>query len=457
MAGRNYSLGSSARNNTDELSQFNKNKNIYLCTVLDDNDPSAAGLIKVRIKGLDDKKLDSELPFCWPFLPLYLNIVPKKGDTVKVILYDQRNNDSYREYIGPVIPQLGEFLRGTISSENARAGREGQGVPFYKSINVIPTTSAVPDTGVPSLYPLRNEIAIQGRENADLVFKNSEVLIRAAKFLPNEPTIRNEKNPAYIQIKTLNPGKYEKSEVVNSTEDPQQKGILAQEEYDETRTDIKMVSNKIYLVGRDSSSSVVEPFMSDEQQTKIENKLHPIVYGDILKDFIERLFKWAQTHTHAYHNVPQNPATDSFLQLQRWVLFELPKLNSKNIFAGGDIPTNNNNNTLLDETVTSLRGGGSNDNEILTRVNQFIERADDNEQPLIEIKGSKLEIDGEARVDLQIVNISDGRVLASFDTSGNNLVSCYTSTLSKVTQFLIQERINPLKIKPPQLDDLENF
>ena len=52
-----------------------------------------------------------------------------------------------------------------------------------------------------------------------------------------------------------------------------------------------MVSNKIYLVGRDSSSSVVEPFMSDEQQTKIENKLHPIVYGDILKDFIERLFK----------------------------------------------------------------------------------------------------------------------------------------------------------------------
>ena len=134
MGGRNYSLGSSARNNTDELSQFNKSKNIYLCTVISDIDPSAAGLIKVRIKGLDDKKLDSELPFCWPFLPLYLNIVPKKGDTVKIILYDQKNNDSYREYVGPVIPQLGEYLEGTINSENARAGREGQGTPFYKSI-----------------------------------------------------------------------------------------------------------------------------------------------------------------------------------------------------------------------------------------------------------------------------------------------------------------------------------
>ena len=452
MGGRNYSLGSSARNNTDELSQFNKSKNIYLCTVISDTDPSAAGLIKVRIKGLDDKKLDSELPFCWPFLPLYLNIVPKKGDTVKIILYDQKNNDSYREYVGPVIPQLGEYLEGTINSENARAGREGQGTPFYKSINVIPTTNAVPDKGIPSLYPLRNEIAIQGRDNADLVFKNSEVLIRAAKFLPGEPTVRNEKNPAYIQIKTLNPGKYENNATVNSTENPEQKGIVARESYNKTRTDIKMVSNKIYLVGRDSSSPVVKPFMTDEEQSNIENYLHPVVYGDILKDFIKKLFKWAQTHNHVYHNTPQNPSVGSFIELQQWMTTELPKLNSKNIFVGGDIPPN----TSLEEPKSS-NGRELDTNDLEVRVNQYIQRADDNEQPLIKIKGTKLEIDGESNVQMDIINVATDEVIGTFSQNGNNLVSTYTSTLTQVTQFLISERINPLKIKLPQLDDLENF
>lgn len=452
MSGRNYSLGSGARNNTDELSQFNRRKTIYLCTVISDTDPSAAGLIKVRITGLDDKKLDSELPDCWPFLPLYLNIVPKKGDTVKIILYDQKNNDSYREYVGPVIPQLGEYLEGTINSENARAGREGQRTPFYKSINVISTAKAVPDKGIPSLYPLRNEIAIQGRDNADLVFKNSEVLIRAAKFLPGEPTVRNEKNPAYIQIKTLNPGKYENNATVNSTENPEQKGIVARESYNKTRTDIKMVSNKIYLVGRDSSSPVVKPFMTDEEQSKIEKNLHPIVYGDILKDFINKLFKWAETHSHVYHNTPQNTSVDSFVQLKKWMTSELPKLNSKNIFAGGDIPPNK----LLEEPKSSNNRELDTDG-LEVRVNQYEQRADDNEQPLIKIKGTKLEIDGESMVELSITNPATGEVLGTFSQKGVNPEVTYTAALGELTGFLISERINPLKIKLPQLDDLENF
>lgn len=456
MAGRNYSLGSGARNNTDELSEFNKSKTIYLCTVISDTDPSAAGLIKVRIKGLDDKKLDSELPSCWPFLPLYLNIVPKKGDTVKIILYDQRNNDSYREYVGPVIPQLGEYLEGTINSENARAGREGQGTPFYKSINVIPTTSAVPDKGIPSLYPLRDEIGIQGRDNADLLFKNSEVLIRAAKFLPGEPTVRNEKNPAYIQIKTLNPGKNKTNKNIQANNNQQQRAILEKDSYVETRTDIKMVSNKIYLVGRDSSSSVVNPFMSDEEQSSIEDKLHPVVYGDILKDFIEKLFKWAQTHNHVYHNVPQNPAVDSFVQLQKWMVSELPKLNSKNIFAGGDIASkiienadDLNNNTDFNKDMVG--------EDMLQRDNSQISRVDDEEEPTIKVKGTKLEVDGESMVELSITNPATGEVLGTFSQKGVNPTSTYIATVSKLTQFLISERINPLKIKLPQFDDLENF
>ena len=61
MYGKNYSLGSASRDNTDELSQFNRGRVIYVCKVIDDVDPNGAGLIKVRIVGLDDKKLDAKI------------------------------------------------------------------------------------------------------------------------------------------------------------------------------------------------------------------------------------------------------------------------------------------------------------------------------------------------------------------------------------------------------------
>jgi len=454
MGGKNYSLGRASRDNTDELSQFNRGRVIYVCKVIDDVDPNGAGLIKVRIVGLDDKKLDSELPYCWPFLPLYLNVRPKKGEIVKIILYEQRNNDSYREYIGPILPQLGEFLEGTETFDQAMAGREGVGVPFYQSIFTQELTKELPRQGIPALYPKQDEIAIQGRENSDVIFKNSEVLIRAAKFLPNKPQERNIKNPAYIQIKSLTPGKYESNTTVNSTENQQQKSILAKEKYNETRTDIKMVSNKIYLIGRDSSSSIIKPFMTEKEQSSIETKLHPVVYGDILKDFIKKLFKWAQTHTHAYHNVPQNPASDGFIGLQRWMVSELPKLNSKNIFAGGDTPVNIN---PLDGASTNSITNDFDENGVVERNNDLIQREDSNEIPLIDVKGTKLEIDGVTKVELDIINNINGELILKIENEGSNLNSVYASTILDVIQFLISEGISIDNIKLPEIDDLENF
>ena len=127
---RNYSLGSNASRGDGKRSGGSRRKVIWLGKVIDVNDPEAAGRIKVRIKGLDDKKSADEIPYAWPFLPLYLNILPKKNETVKIILYDAKNEDSYREYVGPIIPQLGEKLQGAETFEEAMAGREGVRTPF---------------------------------------------------------------------------------------------------------------------------------------------------------------------------------------------------------------------------------------------------------------------------------------------------------------------------------------
>ncbi len=448
--GRNYSLGDGARNNTASNKNDSKSAIMFLCTVLNWQDKERAGRIKVRIKGKDDKKLDSELPEVWPFLPLYLNIVPKPGEIVKIILYDSKNEDSYREYIGPVVPQMGEKLIGIDSPTEGKAGREGEVVPFYQSIKTIPT---VKDT-----YPSEYEIALQGRNNADLIFKDSEVMMRAAKFLPSKPNVKNEKNPAYIQIKTLNPGKYEEDVNVQASANVSDKNFLAKQNAEKTRTDIKMVSNKIYLVGRDSSSSVVKPFMTDEEQSNIEKDLHPVVYGDILKDFITKLFKWAQTHSHTYHNVPQNPATDSFIQLQQWMVSELPKLNSKNIFVGGDIPSNNLEKIDPNKVDFNDFDKGEiveRDNAALTESTALTENvSQQNLEPQLEVKGQKFCLDGSCSVDIRVVDLVSGEILESFNGTNTNLTVAYTITVAKLKFYLLAQGI---KINIPQLDDLENF
>jgi hypothetical protein len=416
--GRNYSLGKGARTNVSELAQSNAGKVVYFGRVIESDDSEAAGRVKVRIQNLDNQKLDDDIPYCWPFLPLYINIQPKVEETVKVIVYNTENKESYREYIGPVIPQIGEKLKGARNFDEAKAGREGSLFPFLKSIKKIPTAKD-------GLYPEYDQIAIQGRDNADLVFKPSEVLIRAAKFLPNEPNIKNEKNPAYIQIKTLNPGQYNEDPNIKSVKNPNQRLFLNKEKNAETRTDIKMLSNKIYLVGRDSESSIVKPFLTEEEEVNIEKDLHPIVYGDILKDFITKLFNWAKGHQHPYHNVIQNPGTQSFLELQYWMSTELPKLNSKNIFAGGDVPVKK-----LDELATY-------DNNELVRNNSQILRVDEQSDFNFKINANKLCDDNSCMVEFELYNKLDPEEIPVFKIQGmasgtpNNEINAYQDAVQK--------------------------
>lgn len=416
---RNYSLGKAARTNVSEKALALSNQIIYIGRVIESDDQEAAGRIKVRIQGLDDQfKLDSELPYCWPFLPLYLNIQPRKEETVKIIIYDTGNETSYREYVGPLIPQIGEKLLGSRNFDESKAGREGSYFPFLKSIKKIPTAKD-------GLYPEYDQIAIQGRDNADLIFKSSEVLIRAAKFLPNQPNVKNEKNPAYIQIKTLFPGQYNEDPSIKANPNTKFRKILNKEKNSKTRTDIKMVSNKIYLVGRDSESSVVKPFLTEEEEVNLEKDLHPIVYGDILKDFITKLFNWVKGHTHAYHNVIQNPGTNPFLELQYWMSTELPKLNSKNIFAGGDIPVNQ---------IEGIREYASND---LIRNNEQIVRVDEQEDFNFKITANKVSDDTSTMVEFEVYNKLDPEEIPVFKIQGmasgtsSNEINAYQDAVQK--------------------------
>jgi hypothetical protein len=436
MSVKNESLGKAARGNT-EIKANSQKKIIHLAKVISVEDDADARRIKVRIPGLDNKKSDADLPYCFPFLPLHLNIMPKKDETVKVILYDSNNEDSFREYIGPLIPQMGEDLRESLHYYDSRRGREGYQLGFKKSVKKIPTAEGI--------YPKEDEIALMGRDNADIVFKPSEVLIRASKFLPGKPTIRNNINPAYIQIKTIDVSKFEGNEEILTTPNLIHKNSLIRSKSSKTRTDVNLFGNKIYLVGRDNNSSVVKPYLTEEEEYNIEDNLHPIVYGDILKDFIEKLFNWAKSHVHEYHTTPQLDAIPAYIELQRWMTTELPKLNSTNIFAGGDF-----------KTLKAINNSSFTNNNLI-RVNKQISRVDDSKGPMFEVYGNKVCDSNKCMVELNMLNKASGEVYKKLTGEGTNELEAYTSVIASLTQELLLTNIKLSDLKIPLLSELDNF
>ena len=437
--GRNVSLGPGGSRGSGKTKALSKSKIMYLAEVIAIEETYAANLIKVKLEGFDDGSDIKDIPWCFPFLPLHLNIVPKVGETVKIILFDSQNDQSYREYIGPLVPQLGKLLTESPHFYDSRRGREGFLLDYNKSLKKIPTAKD-------GVYPNTQEIAIQGRDNADIIFKPAEVIVRASKFLKDKPYVKNVKNPAYIQIKTLNGAGTISSEEVESTPSASFKTLLAQFKNNETRTDVNIVSNKIHLIGRDTDSTVVKPFFNEEEEKTLENELHPLVYGDILKSFIEKLFNWVKTHNHPYHNVQQNPAIPSYIDLELWMRTELPKLNSTNIFAGGDFPRTNT-------------GGVSNNatSEEKVRDNPSIVREDEINQPDVKIDSRKICDQTKCRVEFDLINKVNGDIMQQITGEGSTEVQAYTQAIISLTTSLNTKGIKLSDMNIPPLTDIITF
>lgn len=98
-----------------------------------------------------------------------------------------------------------------------------------------------------------------------------------------------------------------------------------------TTSVINVVANKINFISHDGEHTfnLTDPkeLITDDEQEKINNTAHPIVYGDILVEFLELVKKYVNSHVHAYHGLPSDPS-----QVKIDVLtFDLNKILNKNI------------------------------------------------------------------------------------------------------------------------------
>jgi hypothetical protein len=76
---------------------------------------------------------------------------------------------------------------------------------------------------------------------------------------------------------------------------------------------INVVANKINLISHDGEHTFEltnpESLISDEEQEKINNEAHPIVYGDKLVEFLELVKDYVKLHVHPYHGREADPST----------------------------------------------------------------------------------------------------------------------------------------------------
>ena len=285
----------------------------YYGNVTSNQDELGASRIKVRIAGIDDHLEIVDLPFAFPMLQKFLHIIPKVGEGVLIFIPDVKNPNIDRLYMGPIISQPQMLFNDNEVFSHKSALDSGVKEPQ-------PAPSTIPENR--GVYPNVKDIALQGRDNADVVLKEGEVLIRAGHFesLTAKGQIPkfNKINPSYIQIKH---------------------DAILKQATERTEAEIggaiNIVSNKINLLTHKNGSprfvlNNQDKLISDEELQRIINEAHPLVFGDNLIDFLKVFINAFINHVHPYPGMkPQDLSGGT--DIDKLLEFDLNSFLSKNV------------------------------------------------------------------------------------------------------------------------------
>lgn len=252
---------------------------IRFSQVLYVHDDQAGLRIKVRLKYEDtDVAEDRDLPYCYPLLPKMLHVNPKVGELVLVILQTQGQSKGNRFFIGPFIAQ----------PYNLKWGNYFQDQCLFNGVNnVKPGPNPALNPANNGTLPDREDIALQGRDNADVILKPKEVLLRCGfKKLGHgaHNTLNfNDKDLAYIQLKY---------------------GQFKDEKDNSFSSVANIVADRINLLSHDSGTYFDlgdnEQLITEETLSKILKNAHPLVYGDNLVEFLMLFVNAFLHHEHKW-------------------------------------------------------------------------------------------------------------------------------------------------------------
>jgi hypothetical protein len=247
--------------------------------------------IKVRLTPEDNSITnDKDLPYAFPLLPKHIHLNPKKGESVIIILSRQEEIKGQRWFLGPIISQQYKLQKDHYKQSLAMLDGNQQAIPLPNPENTASNDGS---------YPERDWIAIQGRCNSDVQLPPNEVRIRCGfKKNPSANNVfsleYNDKDFAFIQMKY------------------QQRLDEKNREYNSV---INIVADRINLLSHDSREVFnmcdKNDLITDDEQSKIDYNAHPLIYGDLLIDYLKSVMEVIKTHTHAFPTCPPAlPSTD---------------------------------------------------------------------------------------------------------------------------------------------------
>lgn len=264
-------------------------RNIYPAIVTNNQDPLGMKRIVARIISLNEKgeinggrdrdTTDDLLPFCVPMMPNHFHIVPLVGEMIYIFLENPSDNSAPRYYMGS---QINSPFKLRFQSYG-----ESQRVFDYTTFNLNQNPSN--NLQAQTAFPKIGDIAIQGRDDSDLILRPREVFAVAGKFKKETFEI-NIETPSSIQL-------IQKEN--NIEEDDTLLPRYSQSNLISTNINFYSVRGKF----RDSSLSKFEKNEDLKSFGELANTLHPSVFGDELIKLLDLIIKVLLNHIHT----PQKP------------------------------------------------------------------------------------------------------------------------------------------------------
>lgn len=305
---------------------------IYSAIVRNVSDQAAQNRIQVEIVNIDingkiipgkDRDIPNEkLPICIPLGNEFFHARPKVGEMVWVFAENPNNLTSPRFYIGPVITNQ---IKLPFQNYDDSVNIYNTASFDKKEISDGPTFQT--QIKQKTILPSQSEIAVQGREDADIVLRPREIEIRAGRFKLNSNSEINTDNPCRIQLK-----QYDLS--------PNQTGIknidtnitarfVPFSQVNINGTNINLISNEGKFRDYDNNTEENKSNPRLKDYGDIATRLHQITFADELIPILKLIIQHLLTHIHT----PQSPPLSNNISAQLEPYLNSGKLN--------DIASNN--------------------------------------------------------------------------------------------------------------------
>lgn len=257
--------------NKKENSSIIRNRTIFYGEVIDITDDTDGGRIKVRIPELDNRTANNDLPWCYPFMPKYFHIYPQVGEMVRILIEDNK------------FPERSRFWMGSVISQPHKIGFDSKFTALSTTNLALTRPEKAPSTfpDADGVYPTKDDVAIVGKINSDVILRLNEVQLRAGKHENGDILKLNTKNPASIDM-IFEPNENSDGEFYSNT---------------------VIQSDKIAIITHNGNPRFKAARVTPEDRIRIFEEGHPLARADVLLEALEVIRTALIGHIHGYSGI----------------------------------------------------------------------------------------------------------------------------------------------------------